>query len=69
MKALHESASLRPGPHGGILPAMNLQQLRRLDDDAEAAIRSVSIVKLSATILVVFAVTLAVMLLLMVVSG
>lgn len=48
---------------------MNLQQLRRLDDDAEAAIRSVSIVKLSATILVVFAVTLAVMLLLMVVSG
>ena len=48
---------------------MNLQQLRRLDADAEAAIRRISIVKLTATILVVYAVTLAAMLLLMLVSG
>jgi hypothetical protein len=48
---------------------MNLQQLRRLDADAEAAIRRISIVKLTATILVVYAVTLAAMLLLMLVTG
>jgi len=40
---------------------MNLQTLRRLDDDAEAAVRRISIVKLAATILIVFAVTLAAM--------
>ena len=43
--------------------------LRRLDADAEAAIRRVSIVKLSATILVVYAVTLAAMLLLVLLNG
>ena len=43
---------------------MNLQQLRRLHADAEAAIRRVSIVKLASTILVVFAVTFAVFVLL-----
>jgi hypothetical protein len=48
---------------------MNLQQLRRLDADAEAAIRRISIVKLTATILVVYAVTLAAMVLLMLVTG
>jgi hypothetical protein len=48
---------------------MNLQQFRRLDDDAEAAIRRISIVKLTATILVVYAVTLAAMLLLVLLNG
>ena len=48
---------------------MNLQELRRLDDDAEAAVRRISIVKLTATVLIVFAVTLAAMLLLVLVSG
>lgn len=43
---------------------MNLQQLRRIDADAEAAIRRISIVKLTATILIVYAVTPAAMLLL-----
>jgi hypothetical protein len=43
---------------------MNLQQLHRLDDDAEAAIRRISIVKLSATVIIVFAVTFAVFVLL-----
>jgi len=62
-------ASLRAASRGGILPAMNLQQLRRLDADAEAAIRRISIVKLTATILVVYAVTLAAMVLLMLVTG
>lgn len=38
---------------------MNLQTLRRLDADAEAAVRRISIVKLAATMLIVFAVTLA----------
>ena len=33
---------------------MNLQQLRRLDADAEAAIRRISIIKLTATILIVY---------------
>lgn len=48
---------------------MNLQQLRRLDTDAEAAIRGVSIVKLTATILMVIAVAFAVMLVLALVTS
>ena len=40
---------------------MNLQQLRRLDTDAEAAVRRMSIVKLAATVLIVLAVTSAAM--------
>lgn len=48
---------------------MNLETLRRLDDDAEAAIRRISIVKLTATILIVYAVTLAAMLLLRLLTG
>jgi hypothetical protein len=58
-------------PPGGswMLPAMNLQQLRRLDDDAEAAIRRISIVKLTAPILAVFAVALAAQLVLALISG
>jgi hypothetical protein len=43
---------------------MNLQQLRRLDADAEAAIRRISNLKLASTILIVFAVTFAVFVLL-----
>ena len=48
---------------------MNLQQLRGLDADAEAAIRRISIVKSTAAILIVYAVTLAAMLLLGLVTG
>lgn len=48
---------------------MNLDRLRRLDTDAEAAIRRISIVKLASTVLIVFAVTLAAMLLLMLLNG
>ena len=48
---------------------MNLQQLRGLDADAEAAIRRISSVKPTATILIVYAVTLAAMLLLGLVTG
>ena len=59
----------RPVPDGGILSRMNLDQLRRLDADAEAAIRRISIVKLTATILIVYAVTLAAMLLLGLLTG
>jgi len=55
-------------PPGGILPPVNLQQLRRLDADAEAAVRRISIVTLTSTILIVFAVTLAAMLVLALVS-
>jgi hypothetical protein len=55
---------LQPVPPTGILADVNLQQLRRLDADAEAAIRRISIVKLAATILVVYALTLAAMLVL-----
>ena len=51
------------------LPAVNLQQLRGLDVDAEAPIRRISIVKPTATILIVYAVTLAAMLLLGLVTG
>jgi hypothetical protein len=47
---------------------VNLQQLRRLDADAEAAVRRISIVTLTSTILIVFAVTLAAMLVLALVS-
>lgn len=48
---------------------MNLETLRRLDDDAEAAIPRISIVRLAATILIVYAVTLAAMLLLGLLTG
>jgi hypothetical protein len=48
---------------------MNLDRLRRLDTDAEVAIRRISIVKLASTVLIVFAVTLAAMLLLMLLNG
>ena len=48
---------------------MNLQQLRGLEVDAEAAIRRISIVKPTATILIVYAVKLAAMLLLGLVTG
>lgn len=56
-------------PPGGDTRRMNLETLRRLDDDAEAAIRRISIVKLTATILIVYAVTLAAMLLLRLLTG
>jgi hypothetical protein len=59
-----QTRTLRPVPPTGILADVDLQQLRRLDADAEAAIRRISIVKLAATILVVYAVTLAAMLVL-----
>src|SRR5918999_3859013 len=42
-------ASCGPTAAAGPLPGMNLQQLRRLDTDAEAAVRRMSIVKLAAT--------------------
>ena len=48
---------------------MNLHQLRRLEADAEAAIRGVSIVKLASMILFVFAVTLAAMPVLALLTG
>jgi hypothetical protein len=48
---------------------LNLDQLRRLDADAEAAVRRISVVKLTATILIVYAVTLAAMLLLALLNG
>jgi hypothetical protein len=44
--------------------AMNLDTLRRLDDNAEAAIRRISLIKLAATILMVYAVAFAVFVLL-----
>lgn len=47
---------------------MNLEQLRRLDADAEAAIRRISIIKLASTILIVYAVTFAVFVLLALVT-
>jgi len=48
---------------------MNVQQLRRLDDDAEAAIRRISIVKLASTILIVYAAAFAVFVLLAALTG
>jgi hypothetical protein len=48
---------------------MSLETLRGLDDDAEAATRRMSIVKLASTILIVYAVTLATMLLLGLLTG
>ena len=48
---------------------MNLQQLRRLDGGAEAAVRRISIGDLAATILVVYAVAVAAMLLLALLNG
>lgn len=47
---------------------MNFERLRRLDDDGEASIRRISIVKLASTILIVFAVTFAVFVLLAVLT-
>ena len=48
---------------------MNLQQLRGLDVDAEAAIQRISIVQPTSTTLIVYAVPLAAMLLLGLVTG
>ena len=60
---------MRLGPPGGILGRMNLPQLRRLDDEAEAAIRRISIVKLTATVVMVLAVAFVAMLVLAVITG
>ena len=51
------------------LPPMNLQQLRRLDADAEAAVRRIKIVKLTATILIVLAVAFAAQIVLILVTS
>lgn len=48
---------------------MNVQQLRRLDDDAEAAIRRINIVKLASTILIAYAAAFAVFVLLAALTG
>jgi hypothetical protein len=48
---------------------MNLDRLRRLDTDAEAAIRRISIVKLTATVVMVLAVAFAAMLVVAVITG
>ncbi|MGH3036099.1 MAG: hypothetical protein ACRDMU_02865 [Gaiellaceae bacterium] len=47
---------------------MNIQQLRRLDADAEAAIRRISIVKLTATVVIVLAVGFIAMLVLLLIT-
>ena len=47
---------------------MNLQQLRQLDDDAEAAIRRISLVKLAATVVMVLAAAFVAQLILLLVT-
>ena len=62
------SASLRPDLPAGY-SAHEPRNATALDDDAEAAVRRISIVKLTATILIVYAVTLAAMLMIGLLTG
>jgi hypothetical protein len=46
---------LRLDRHGRDTAVMSLESLRRMDDDLEAAVRRISIVKLVSTIVIVWA--------------